>query len=87
MRTVMHAAGALGCRGPDLVPEKAHCQLSGCDCVRGVQVIEDVELGGAVHHEHRSNHVCQLVHLHAQAPCQRLHSHGLKLSRRAGALC
>ena len=86
MRTAMHATGATTkMQGTHLVPEHVHCQLSGCDGVTGVQVVKDIKLRSAVHHEYRSNHVCQLIHLHAETSCQRLQSHGLRLSCKAGA--
>ena len=69
------------------MPEQVHRQLSRRDGVRGVQVVEDVQLGSAVRHEDRREHVGQLVHLHAQAPRQHLHSHDLRLSHRDGASC
>ena len=69
------------------MPEQVHRQLSRRDGVRGVEVVEDVQLGSAVRHEDCREHVGQLVHLHAQAPRQHLHSQGLRRSHREGAFC
>ncbi len=52
-------------QGAHLLPEQVYRQLSRCDGMTGVEVIIDVQLCGAVHHEYRRNHVSQLVHLHA----------------------
>ena len=46
----MHAAGA-ETQGSYLVPEQVHCQLSGCDGVTGVEVVEDIKLRSAVDHK------------------------------------
>ena len=69
------------------MPEQVHCQLSRHDGVRGIEVVKDVQLGSAVRHEDRREHVGQLVHLHAQAPCQHWDSHCFRLSHRDGAFC
>ena len=69
------------------MPEQVHHQLSRRDGVRGVQVVEDVQLGSAVRHEDRREHVGQLIYLRAQAPCQHLHSQGLRRSDRDCVLC